>query len=195
MIREFRSGQQVVPIRLIRSKRKTVSIQIASAEEVIIRAPLRMPESEIIRFLEMKRDWIETHLARAAKRFGEGNNQGRLTDREIQELTKKARASIPIQTEQRAQLIGVRYGRITIRHQRTRWGSCSSKGNLNYNCLLMLCPENVIDYVIVHELCHRKEMNHSARFWNEVEAIIPEYRKARKWLKENGPAILARIPV
>ena len=76
------------------------------------------------------------------------------------------------------------YGRITIRAQRSRWGSCSSKGNLNFNCLLMLTPSEIRDYVVVHELCHRIELNHSAYFWAEVARILPDYKECRKWLIE-----------
>ena len=82
--------------------------------------------------------------------------------------------------------MGVDYGRITIRNQKTRWGSCSAKGNLNFNCLLMLMPTEVIDYVVVHELCHLKEMNHSNAFWREVKQVLPDYRKQVKWLKDEG---------
>ena len=93
-----------------------------------------------------------------------------------------------------APAVGVTYDRITIRSQRTRWGSCSSRGNLNFNCLLMLAPEKVVDYVVVHELCHRKEMNHSPRFWAEVERILPDYRQSKRWLKENGQSLMGQLP-
>ena len=93
---------------------------------------------------------------------------------------------IPPKVEHFAKIIGVDYGTITIRMQKSRWGSCSAKGNLNFNCLLMKTPDEVIDYVVVHELCHRKEMNHSPRFWAEVEKIIPDYKKRRSWLKTNS---------
>jgi len=108
-------------------------------------------------------------------------------------MTAKASEIIDEKVKKFASIIGVDYGRITIRRQRTRWGSCSDKGNLNFNCLLILFPEDVIDYVVVHELCHRKHMNHSAEFYAEVERVIPEYRKCKKWLKENGGLYLGRL--
>lgn len=109
-----------------------------------------------------------------------------LTVTEIKELADKALKYIPERVAHFARIIGVDYGRITIRNQKTRWGSCSSKGNLNFNCLLMMTPPEVIDYVVVHELCHRKEMNHSKAFWNEVEKVMPDYKAYIKWLKEEG---------
>ena len=93
-----------------------------------------------------------------------------------------------------APLVGVRYGRVSIRSQHSRWGSCSSLGNLNFNCLLLLAPEEVLDYVVVHELCHRLEMNHSPRFWAQVERVLPDYAAARTWLRQNGESLLARLP-
>ncbi len=84
-------------------------------------------------------------------------------------------------------------GNDAIRSQRTKWGSCSAKGNLSFNCLLMLAPPEFLDSIVVHELCHRKEMNHSKRFYAEVLRVFPEYRKWNKWLKENGWLLTASL--
>ena len=92
-----------------------------------------------------------------------------------------------------APFIGVTYNQIAIRAQHTRWGSCSSKGNLNFNCLLALVPTEVLDYIVVHELCHLKELNHSDRFWDEVGKILPDYKTRKKWLKDNGSNLIARL--
>ncbi len=89
--------------------------------------------------------------------------------------------------------MGVDYGRITIRAQRSRGGRCSGRGNLSFNCLLVLTPEKVRDYVVVHELCHRLEMNHSRAFWSQVERVMPDYRVQKAWLKEHGSALIRRL--
>ena len=108
----------------------------------------------------------------------------------MKELAERARHDLTMRCAFWAEKVGVSYGRISIRHQKTKWGSCSSKGNLNFNCLLMLAPETVRDYVVVHELCHRKQMNHSEAFWAEVERVLPGYREARKWLKTHGQELM-----
>lgn len=173
--------------RLIRSSRRTLAIQIMPDGEVIVRSPMRMPQAEIDRFVAEKRSWIEKHLPRetaASEKF---------TEEELHELARRALEVIPDRVRYFAPLVGVTCGNITIRNQRTRWGSCSGRGNLNFNCLLMLVPAAVLDYVVVHELCHRKELNHSPRFWAEVERILPDYRDRRRWLKENGQSLIGRL--
>lgn len=181
-------------ITLIRSRRKSLAIEITPELQVVVRAPAQMPVREINAFVQEKDDWIRAHLQRMAekKRLREQCREQALSKEELQELAAQAMKLIPQKVRYYAQIIGVTYGRITIRNQRTRWGSCSGKGNLNFNCLLLLMPEEVLDYVVVHELCHRKEMNHSARFWEEVEKILPDYRQRRKWLKDNGGRIMDR---
>ena len=181
-------------ITLIRSRRKSLAIEITPELQVVVRAPARMPVREINAFVQEKDDWIRAHLQQMAekKRLREQYREQALSKEELQELATQAMKLIPQKVHYYAQIIGVTYGRITIRNQRTRWGSCSGKGNLNFNCLLLLMPEEVLDYVVVHELCHRKEMNHYARFWEEVEKILPDYRQRRKWLKDNGGRIMDR---
>lgn len=111
---------------------------------------------------------------------------------QIADLTSTAKMYFPEKVAYYSKIMNVNYGRITIRHQKTRWGSCSKKGNLNFNCLLMLAPEYVRDYVVVHELAHRKEMNHSQNFWSIVEEVIPNYRTSKKWLKKNGVELIQK---
>lgn len=180
-------------MNIIRSKRKTLAIEITRDANVLVRAPYRMKNGDIQRFVEEKREWIEKSLQQV-REIQQKSPIDPFTIEEIKQLAEKARKRIPPKVAHYASIIGVTYGRITIRNQKTRWGSCSGKGNLNFNCLLMLAPEEVLDYVVVHELCHRKEMNHSKRFWNEVERILPDYKKHRNWLKENGENLMRKNP-
>lgn len=178
---------------IIKSDRKTISIQIKPDGSVIVRAPLRMKTADIERFVNEKRGWIEKHLSEIEKKNEENIDTPKFTDDEIKALAEKAMVCIPEKVKFYSVIIGVTYGRITIRNQKSRWGSCSSKGNLNFNCLLMLCPEKVIDYVVIHELCHRKHMNHSKEFWNEVQRAMPDYKIHKDWLKENGNSLIERM--
>jgi predicted metal-dependent hydrolase len=98
----------------------------------------------------------------------------------------KARAVLEERLALYSPLIGVTYNNMRVKGQKTRWGSCSSKGNLNFNWRLIMAPEWIIDYVIVHELCHLKHLNHSRQYWEMVFQYMPEYKKARLWLRENG---------
>ena len=175
---------------LIRSSRKTLSVQITPTGQILVRAPHRLPRREIDAFLHSKEPWIRSHIQKAAC----ANPLPRLTEQDLHTLATQAKEVLPKKVARYAPIAGVTWGRITIRAQRTRWGSCSSKGNLNFNCLLMLAPDYVQDYVVVHELCHRKQMNHSKGFWTEVERILPDYTAAKKWLKENGAMLMARLP-
>ena len=187
-------------VKIIRSNRKTLAIQINPDLSVTVRAPMYAPQSDIERILIEKESWIQKHIERIREQEakkkeiqGESVESEYLTNEEIKKLADKALQHIPKRVSYYAKQIGVTYGKITIRNQKTRWGSCSGKGNLNFNCLLMLTPPEVIDYVIVHELCHRKEMNHSGAFRAEVEKILPDYKEQVKWLKENGGKIIGRM--
>ena len=177
---------------IIRSGRKTLAAQI-TADGLLIRAPFRCTDKEIAAFVEKNRDKIERYMDRAKARRDSLPDEPKLTKEDLQKLADEALAYIPQRVAYYAPLVGVTYGRVTIRNQKSRWGSCSSKGNLNFNCLLMLCPKEVLDSVVVHELCHRKEMNHSPKFYAEVRRVFPEYDRWNGWLKEHGPAVMKRM--
>ncbi len=184
--------QDNITFTIIRSRRKTIGIEITALGEVLVRAPRWVSKSEIHRFVNEKEKWIQKHLSKMQCRQEQLTDVKMLTDEEIEQLANQALEVIPKRVEHYARLLNVTYGRITVRNQKTLWGSCSNKGNLNFNCLLMLAPPEVLDYVVVHELCHRKEMNHSKHFWSEVAQIIPDYKVYRKWLKEQGHTLLYR---
>ncbi len=188
----FRLGDgypDAVPV--IRSDRKTVSLELKRDGAILVRAPRKLPDAKIREFLASREVWLRAHLAKQAEVDEEGSE--RLTQEEIDELFRDALDDLPARCRRYAPLVGVHYGHITIRNQRTRWGSCSSEGNLNFNCLLILAPPEARDYVVIHELCHRIEMNHSPRFWAEVARVCPDYKAQRKWFREHGPAIMKRM--
>ena len=180
-------------IIIIRSNRKTLSIEL-KPNEIIARAPMRMKEKEIYKFIDSKKLWSDKHLTKLDERQKVLNDLKPYTQDEIKQFTAKAKLDIPKRVELYAKKIGVTYNKITIRCQHTRWGSCSSKGNLNFNCLLVWLPDEIIDSIVVHELCHRKHMNHSQRFYAEIDKVFPNYKQCHLWLKQNGGMYLNRIP-
>ena len=178
--------------QVIKSKRKTLAIEI-KAGQVIVRAPMRAGKADIEAFVARSRPWIEKALEKQRRQEKLAGLMPELSEEDIKELMEKAKAYIPERVAHFAPIIGVSYGRITIRNQRTKWGSCSAAGNLNFNCLLMLAPPEVLDSVVVHELCHRKHMDHSKEFYDEVLRVCPNYRQLHGWLKENGSALMSRV--
>ena len=174
-------------VLLVRSSRKTLAVQIRADGTVIARAPLRMPKDRILCFLSEKASWIRMQQGIMQERE-KMRQQARihLDAAQEKELRERARSVLAQRTAYFARQIGVTYGRITVRDQKTRWGSCSQTGNLNFNFRLILAPPEVLDYVVVHELCHRRQMNHSAQFWQEVAQVLPDYRARKAWLTENG---------
>lgn len=173
---------------LLRSRRKTIAIEITPAGQILVRCPPGIPVREIDAFVAGKEPWIRKHLARIPPPLPP------FTEEELRNMSRWAKDTLPERVAFWAARAGVTWGRITIRRQHSRWGSCSSKGDLNFNCLLALVPEPVLDYVIVHELCHRKHMDHSPAFWAEVGRLLPEYTAARIWLKEESIRLIARLP-
>lgn len=179
-------------ITVIRTKRKTISIKVNNDLTVTVRAPILLLIKNRRNF-KVKRKSGSKCIEQIKSENEELSKNDYFTAEEISKLADKALDYIPGRVKYYADIIGVTYGKITIRNQKTRWGSCSSKGNLNFNCLLMLMPPEVIDYVVVHELCHRKQMNHSKAFWKEVEKILPNYKDSVGWLKKEGGGIIRRM--
>ena len=165
----------------IRSRRKMIAIQIDREGQVIVRTPYGITKRQVEEFLDEKKDWILQTRQRVEKRKTE---QIPISEEVRREGIERAKRIFPERTAYFAKRMGVDYGRITIREQKTRWGSCSSKGNLNFNWKLVLLAPELLDYVVVHELAHRREMNHSKNFWKIVEAELPDYRERRRRLKE-----------
>lgn len=208
--------------KLIRSKRKSIALIIDSDGNLIVRAPNRMSEKEILNFINLKSRWIaekQEQIAASAGRhsavvietgksilfLGETYIINRCKCEEVQisndemlipveynihnviawmkrELEKILRQRVPYYAE----IMNVEYAKVRLTNAKTRWGSCSGKNNLNFTWRLIMCPIDVIDYVIVHELSHVVHKNHSSEFWTLVKAIYPSCKEMRSWLKLNG---------
>lgn len=182
------SENKEIKYQLIRSNRKTLSISLDENGDIIAKAPLRMQEYQIAKFIESKKNWI---IKKQAQMKIRRTNHAAEKALDIHMIAPKgltygewASRIITRRVAELATLMQVRYGNIHIRQQKTRWGSCSSKGNLNFNWRLVLMPEEVMDYVIIHELCHLRYMNHSKEFWQYVGSVMPDYAKWKQWLKE-----------
>lgn len=176
-----------------KSRRTTISVQITPDQKLLVKAPAYTSIKEVEEFLREKRDWIIKQINRTKVTSQQAAQMGILSDKEIRKLKRDAKKIIPERVEYYAKLSGITYNRIFIRLQKSRWGSCSVEGNLNFNALLALMPLEVLDSVVVHELCHRRHMDHSKAFYDEVLKIFPDYKKWDKWLKENGAAYQLRV--
>ena len=214
--------------KLVRSRRKTLSLIVEPDGTLTVRAPLRMKEADIRGFIEQKKDWIKRKQVKAREealpvrlymdeerfwylgkevplRIVPDGNPALVMEKSFK-LTesaqpraesiftawykKQARKVISERVELFARQHGFKVKKIRISSARTRWGSCSQKGTLSFAWRLVMAPLNVIDYVVVHELCHLKEMNHSKTFWVQVETILPDYKTRRKWLKNHGKKLI-----
>lgn len=176
-----------ISYRVIRSDRRTMALEITVHGELLVRAPQSMSDARIKQFVEEHRAWIDTH-------YKPRPAVTPLTEEEIARLKAYAREVIPPRVEEWATRMGVSHTGVTIRMQRSKWGSCSGKNHLNFNALLVLFPEWVMEYVIVHELAHCREHHHGAPFWKLVERHFPRYREAVKWLKEHGTDAICHLP-
>ena len=176
-----------------KSRRRSMSIHVADDKKVIVKVPLGTPTFIAEKFMMEKKDWIMKQREKVKNQTALADSRGPLTEEDIKQIKKKAKKVIPERVEYYAKVAGISYNKIFIRLQKSRWGSCSVDGNLNFNCLLVLMPPEVLDSVVVHELCHRRHMNHSREFYDEVFRIFPNYKRCDKWLKQNGGAYFKRV--
>lgn len=169
-----------IPYSIVRSSRKTMAVTVTRDGRVVVRCPLKVPDAAAKAFIRSHEEWIARHYMEAKERIA---RRVAYTPEQIKRYREQAKSVLAARTAYWAERMGVTYGRIVIREQVTRWGSCSTAGNINYNWKLILVPEELLDYVVVHELAHRREMNHSRRFWDVVEHELPDYRRRRKALR------------
>lgn len=166
--------------KVVYSGRKTISLCIKDGG-LVVKAPYGTKKARIEGLISSHIDWINKHTARQIEKNKKFEN---LTEEKIALLRKTAKQILPIKVAYYANIMGLKYGRITITGAKTRFGSCSSKGNLSFSYRLMLYPESAIDYVVVHELAHLVEMNHSPAFYRVVANILPDYKDRAELLKK-----------
>ena len=216
---------QMISPQIIRSNRKTLSLSINENADLVVRAPSRVSDDEIQKFISEKSAWIDNQQRLIKARLKDNENQHsslqclylgslypfKIDNSAVEPISfdghvftivnvNRERISLPLKSWYKKRFIEVALPRLSyfsdkhklkvnqvrVKEQKTLWGSCSSKNNINLNYLLIMAPMKVIDYVIVHELVHTIHKNHSAKFWQKVETIMPNYKDARYWLKENG---------
>jgi len=161
-------------------------LEVPWGEPARLTVPRWMSSVEVQRVLEEKRSWIAEQRRAQVPRLGLERQAVSETEARV-----AARELVSALAEEEAERLGVTYRRIRIGGQRTLWGSCSARGTLSFNWRLVLAPLEVLDYVVVHELCHLRVPDHSRGFWALVERCRPDWRDRRKWLREHGPELLS----
>lgn len=184
-----------IKLLIVKQHRKSISIKIRNSSLIEVHAPFGIEDKDIDAFVEKHGDWINAKLAEMKEAESALNSIDVASKAEFDEKIELAKKIIPEKCAYYADMIGVDYGRITLKAQKTLFGSCSAAGNLNFNIALMFAPEKVLDYVIIHELCHLKEMNHSVDFWHEVEKVMKDYKVERQWLNDNGAMIMRKAGI
>ena len=169
----------MIEYSLIYSDRRTLSLSVKNGK-VIVRAPLRTPQSIVDSFVKKHGTWILRSLEKEKNRNQIFDN---LTEDKIRELKDEAKKHLIEKTEHYSKIMGIKYSRVTITSAKTRFGSCSSKGNISYSYRLMLYPEQAQEYVVVHELAHVLEMNHSKKFYQIIAGVLPDYKQRIRMLK------------
>ena len=178
-------GRGEIRISVIRSARKSLGLEVRDANTVLARIPTRVSDRELKDFVENHRSWILEKTAVMAERE-ENRKSTPAPPPELLSKTDRMKIQLKIgkQVRHYCEAMGVTVGYVTVKNQKTRWGSCSAKGNVNFNYQLAFLPDELLDYVVIHELAHRRHMNHSRAFWAEVEKYCPDYLERREQLKE-----------
>ena len=161
---------------------KRLKLAISCDGNCVVTLPWYMGMGSAEQFVQQNAQWVLEKL-KTMKKIGRNSIFSRHSQDEYLKLKEYARAMVLKRLEKYSEMYGFEYKGVAIRNQKTRWGSCSSKGNLNFNYKIILLPQRHADYIIVHELCHIKEFNHGKRFWNLVSQTIPEYEKIVAQLK------------
>lgn len=165
---------------IVRSRRRTVALEVTREGRVLVRAPLRMPQGEIKRFVASHAAWLEKAQAKVAARQAA---HPPLTEQETAALRQRAKELLSDRVAHYAAIMGVTPTSVKITSARTRFGSCSGKNGICFSLYLMQYPEEAIDYVVVHELAHIRHHDHSPAFYAEVAKVLPDYKERMKLLK------------
>jgi predicted metal-dependent hydrolase len=167
------------------SKRKSISIEVKDNNEVVVRAPRGVPETKVIEFVRNSEKWIRNKVEeREAQKIM--RNKYSFSEQEIERYKYSAKELILKRVNSRAKEYRIKYKKVRVSNAKKRWGSCSTRGTISINWRLVLTPKEVLEYVITHELMHLKHMNHSKRYWQEVEKAVPKYKEYKKWLRDNA---------
>lgn len=162
------------------SSRKTISIKITRDAQVVVLAPYHTDKNKIEELVCKHEQWILSHLEKMEKRV---QATPELTDEEIKRLKREAKVCLTAMVERFSKFMDLNYGRITISSAKSRFGSCSSEGNLSFSYRCILYPIEVQEYIVVHELSHLVHMNHSKEFYKLVASVLPDYKKRVQYLK------------
>lgn len=167
-------------IEIVRSKRKTLALQVTRDAKVVVRSPLHFSEQKIIEFISLHYDWLQNAISKQSNR----TNLYAVSDEQLAVLKQNAKEIIPKRVEYYSNLMQLFPTAVKINFAKTRFGSCSSKNSINFSAFLMLFPLEAVDYVVVHELAHIKYKNHQKEFYALVEKYMPDYKKRMALLKK-----------